>query len=119
MPSDANRLIISKLLQDEKNKDIFDFIFNKLKIIYWLYIFTYQKELDDYTKNSLSEEKLSIIRKSLIRIDKIDLIKNDKKSKNYFHCFSIIIYNLKDFLDNKEGRNRKKKLESKENKNNI
>ena len=119
MPSDANRLIISKLLQDEKNKDIFDFIFNKLKIIYWLYIFTYQKELDDYTKNSLSEEKLSIIRKSLIRIDKIDLIKNDKNSKNYFHCFSIIIYNLKDFLDNKEGRNRKKKLESKENKNNI
>ena len=119
MPSDANRLIISKLLQDEKNKDIFDFIFNKLKMEDCLYIFTYQKELDDYTENSLSEEKLSIIRKSLIRIDKIDLIKNDKNSKNYFHCFSIIIYNLKDFLDNKEGRNRKKKLESKENKNNI
>jgi len=108
IPSNTNRLIISRLLQDENNKDIFDFIFNKLNIEDWLNIFTYQKELDDYAKNSLNEQKLCIIRNSLIRIEQIDLFKNDKESKNFIHCFCIIIYNFKDFLDKKERRNRKK-----------
>ena len=99
-------------------KDIFDFLFNKLKIEYWLNIFTYQKELDDYVDNSLNKEKLTIITNSLIRIDQIDLIKNDEKSKNFFHCFCILIYNFKDFLDKKERRNREK-LRNEENENDI
>jgi len=118
IPCNANRLIISRLLQDENNKDIFDFLFNKLKIEYWLNIFTYQKELDDYVDNSLNKEKLTIITNSLIRIDQIDLIKNDEKSKNFFHCFCILIFNFKDFLDKKERRNREK-LRNEENENDI
>jgi len=119
IPSNTNKLIISKLLQDENNKDIFDFIFNKLKIEDWLNIFTYQKELDDYAVNSLNEQKLCIIRNSLIRIEQIDLIKNDKESKNFFHCFCILIYNFKAFLNKKERRKREKKIKGEENENDV
>ena len=108
IPSNTNKLIISRLLQDENNKDIFDFIFNKLKIEDWLNIFTYQKELDDYAENSLNEQKICIIRNSLIRIEQIDLIQDDEESKNFIHCFFILIYNFKEFLDKKERRKRKK-----------
>ena len=119
IPSNTNRLILSRLLQDENNKDIFDFIFNKLKIEDWLNIFTYQKELDDYAENFLNEKKLSIIRNSLIRIEQIDLIKNDKESKNFFHCFCILIYNFKAFLNKKERRKREKKIKGEENENDV
>jgi len=107
IPNNANELIITRLLQDENNKDIFDFIFNRLKIEEFLNIFTYQKDLNDYVKNTLNKEQILIIRNSLIRIDEIDIIK--KEGKIYFHCLLLIIYNFKDFIDNKERRNRYKK----------
>ena len=107
IPNNTNELIITRLLQDENNKDIFDFIFNRLKIEEFLNIFTYQKDLNDYVKNTLNKDQILIIRNSLIRIDEIDIIK--KEGKIFFHCLLLIIYNFKDFIDNKERRNRYKK----------
>ena len=43
-----NELIISKLLEDDENKDIFEFVFHELKIEDWLQIYTHQKNIDDY-----------------------------------------------------------------------
>ena len=108
IPSNTNKLIISKLLQDENNKDIFDFIFNKLKIEDWLNIFTYQKELDDYAKNSLNEQKLCIIRNSLIRIQQIDLIKNDEERKILYIAFVLLFIILKIFWTKKREETEKK-----------
>ena len=113
IPNNANELIISRLLQDEKNKDIFDFIFNRLKIEDFLNIFTYQNDLNDYVKNTLNKEKISIINNSLIRIGEIDIIK--KEGKIYFHCLLLLIYNLKYFIDKKESRNRDLKIQENEN----
>ena len=89
MPSNYNKLIIKKLLEDEQNNDIFNFIFNYLKIEDWLDIFIYKKEIDDYI--------------NIIRIDDL-LVKMYKDNKLYFHCFTLMIYNFKKYFLSKEGR---------------
>ena len=73
---DYNKLIITKLLDDEQNKDIFNFIFTYLKMI---------------------------IKENLVRIDDCFLeMYNDDKL--YFHCFVLMIYNFKRYFLLKEGR---------------
>ena len=58
------------MLNDEQNNDIFDFIFNYLKIENWLDIFIYKKEIDNFIGNNrLNQIKINILKKSLIRID--------------------------------------------------
>ena len=59
--SNYNKLIIEKLLQDENNKDIFEFIFNNLKLGDFLDIFLYKKDLKDFNKK---------IKDNFIRFDK-------------------------------------------------
>ena len=69
-PNNYNKLIIQKLLEDEQNKDIFNFIFNQLKIEDWLDIFIYKKEIENFINNKqLYNYKINIIKESLIRID--------------------------------------------------
>ena len=46
--SQNNKLIIDILLEDKKNRAIFNFIFNKLNVGNFLDIFIYQKELNDF-----------------------------------------------------------------------
>ena len=57
-----NKLIISSLLEDKQNKDIFGFVFEKLKIENWLQIFAHQNNIENYFNNcSLGkEQKLKI-----------------------------------------------------------
>lgn len=109
-PPDYNEKVIEKLLEDKKNKDIFIFIFN-LTFDNWIQIFTYKKDLQYFNlNNQLSEEKLNIIENNLIKIDNIILKLNELK-KEHFHCFALIIYNIKEFFSKKvgrEGRERKK-----------
>jgi hypothetical protein len=111
-PPDYNEKVIEKLLEDKKNKDIFSFIFN-LTFDNWIQIFTYKKDLQYFNiNNQLSEEKLNIIENNLIKIDNIILKLNEFK-KEYFHCFALIIYNIKEFFSKKErreGRERKKDI---------
>jgi len=105
-PPDYNEKVIEKLLEDKKNKDIFSFIFN-LSLDNWIQIFTYKKDLQYFNKNNqLSEDKLNIIENNLIKIDNIILKINEFK-KEYFHCFALIIYNIKEFFLKKKGRDRK------------
>ena len=104
MPSNYNKLIIKKLLDDEQNNDIFNFIFNYLKIEDWLDIFIYKKEIDDYINNNqLNQIKINKIKENLIRIDDL-LLKMYKDNKLYFHCFTLMIYNFKKYFLSKEGR---------------
>jgi hypothetical protein len=107
-----NELIISKLLEDDKNKDIFKFVFQELKIEDWLQIYTYQKNIDDYIyRYDLSKEK-DKIKKSIVGIDeylkKLITLENENDGKLYYHCFLLLIYNFRLYLDLKEGRNHKK-----------
>jgi len=111
-PSNYNELILDKILEDEDNKDIFEFILNELKIKDWLELLLYKKEFKDFTNfNSFSISKKNKIKRSLRGIDKyIHKIKKsgktDKDNKIYYHKFSLISYNLKRLLLNKETRNR-------------
>ena len=103
-PPNYNKLIIKKLLEDEQNNDIFNFIFNYLKIEDWLDIFIYKKEIDDYINNNqLNQIKIIKIKENLIRIDDL-LLKMYKDNKLYFHCFTLMIYNFKKYFLSKEGR---------------
>ena len=102
--SDYNKRIIQKLLDDEQNRHIFDFIFKDLKIEDWLDIFIYKKEIDNYiNKNKLNICEINVIKENLIRIDNSFLEKpiNDEL---YIKCFILMIYNYKRYLLMKEGR---------------
>ena len=108
-----NELIISKLLEDDKNKNIFKFVFQELKIEDWLQIYTHQKNIDDYIyRYDLDEEKECKIKKSIVGIDeylkKLITLENENDNKLYYHCFLLLIYNFRLYLDLKEGRNHKK-----------
>ena len=110
-PSNFNELIINKILKDEVNQDILNFILNDLLIKDWLEIFLYKKSFEDFDKyNTFDKEKRNKIKGNLERIDKyINKIYNKKnKNKIYFHCFFLIAYNLFRFLTMKEKRNKNK-----------
>ena len=102
-----NKLIINGLLEDKDNKDIFDFIFNKLNVGNFLDIFICQKELSDFNDfNLLQENDKNIIKNSLIRID--SLFNEIKDEANYFFCFILLIYNFKRYYLIKKSRNKSK-----------
>ena len=106
-PKENNKLIIHKLFEDKQNKDIFYFIFNYLKIEDWLNIFIYKNEIDNFINSKeLNDNKINIIKDSLIRIDD-DFIDMKKDDKIYFHCFALMIYNLRRYFIMKEGRTTK------------
>ena len=96
LPLDYNKRIIQKLLEDEENKDIFNFIFNELKLEDWLDIYLYKKEIDNFIDSNE-------IRESLIRIDNT-FLEMKKVDKLYLNCFTLMIYNYKRYFSNKEGR---------------
>jgi len=105
-PDEYNKLIINQLLLDNKYKDIFDFIFNHIKIKDWFDLFIYKKDLKDISKfKSLKRNEKIIIKNNLIRINDY-LIKIYQKDEIYFQCLVLCIYNFKRFLMIKEERNR-------------
>ena len=71
-PSNFNELIVNKILKDEVNKDIFDFILNDLLIKDWLEIFLYKKSFEDFNKHNsfdkIKRNKIKEILKGLINI---------------------------------------------------
>ena len=104
LPFDYNKKIIQKLLEDEENKDIFNFIFNELKIEDWLDIYLYKKEIDDFIDNNqFSSIIINEIKESLIRIDKA-FLEMKKDDKLYLNCFTLMIYNYKRYFSMKEER---------------
>lgn len=108
IPDNYNELIISELLKDDENKDIFNFVFNEIDIEAWLQIFTYQKELECYTKNSLANEEHEIkLKENMIRIDGylMKYLNSEKDDKIYYHCFLLLLYNFRIYLSNKKGMN--------------
>ena len=109
-----NKIIIERLLQDEENNLIFNFIFNKIKIEDWLDIFVRKKELELHDDiNDLKDYQINMIKENLVRIDEIDtngLYEIYENDKLYFHCFMLLIYNFKRFFELKEDRKEKRKL---------
>ena len=108
IPDNYNELIISELLKDDENKDIFNFVFNEIDIEAWLQIFTYQKELECYMKNSLANEEHELkLKENMIRIDEylMKYLNSEKDDKIYYHCFLLLLYNFRIYLSNKKGRN--------------
>ena len=111
--SNYDELIIDIILNDEDNKNIFDFILNDLLIKDWIEIFLYKKDFKDFEKfNSFDKNKKNKIKENFGRIDKY-INKIYKNDKIYFHYFSLIAYNLYRFLLIKEKRNKNKKEEKK------
>jgi hypothetical protein len=107
-PSNYKELIFEKLLKDEDNKEIFDFILNDLLIKDWIEILLYKTDLKDFDKyNSINKTKRTKIKENLERIDKY-INKIFKKDKIYCHCFFLIAYNFQRFLLLKEKRNKNK-----------
>ena len=109
IPDNYNELIISELLKDDENKDIFNFVFNEIDIEAWLQIFTYQKELECYMKNSLANEEHELkLKENIVRIDEylMKYLNSEKDDKIYYHCFLLLLYNFRIYLSNKKGRNR-------------
>jgi hypothetical protein len=99
---------------------VFEFILNELTVKDWLELFLYKKEFKDFKNyQSFSISKKNKIKGSLRGIDKylhkiIKPCESYKNNKIYFHLFSLISYNLRRFLLNKENRNRNQEETKKE-----
>ena len=107
--SKFNQIVIEYLLSDIHNKDLFDFIFNILKIEDWLDIFIYKKDFLDFpVYTSFNEEKQKIIENSLVRIDNIFPKLNQEDNSIYFTCLLLLIYNYRRYYLIKQGRKDKK-----------
>ena len=104
LPNDYNEKVIIWLLGDDNYKNIFEFIFNKLIIEDWVDIFLYKKKLKDcFDFNTMNQTDKKIIKENLIGIDYyFDEIYLDNV---YFHCFLLLIYNIKRYILIKEKRN--------------
>ena len=111
---DYNKNIIAKLLEDENNNELFNFIFNKIKIENWLDNFIYKKDFEIIDNDEvLKDFEINIIKENLIRIDEIEnenLLEICERDKLYFHCFMLIIYNFKRFFEFKVGRKEKRNV---------
>ena len=98
-----NELILNRLLKDENdnNKKLFDFILNELKISDYIELFLHQKDFEEL--ETLDVNQKHIIENNLKRIEKY-YDDEDKLDINDFHCFALVVYNLKRLLFIKEIR---------------
>ena len=106
-----NEILIETLLNDENNKNIFNFLFNRLTFEDFLDLFSYKKQLSDFVEyNSLTDAQKKEIEDNLYEC-KIEQIVNDIYNEDYiyFHCFFLLLYNLKRYFVNKEKRKPRKK----------
>ena len=107
----CNKLLINSLLNDNENRNLFNFIFNDLTVDNFLDIFIYKKEISDfYGFNQINEKEQHILQKSLIRIETV--FQEIKDESNYFLCFILLIYNYKRYFIIKQSRNRKKSIKN-------
>lgn len=103
-----NEIVIESLLNDEDNKDLFNFLFNALTLEDWLDIFIFKKELEDFNEyNTLNKHQKIKIKENIVRIDEY-INEINEKGKIYFHCFFLLLYNLRRYLMIREKRNRTK-----------
>ena len=102
-----NKIIIEHLLKDEKNKDIFNFIFKELNLEDWMDIFIHKKDLNDLLSfYLLDNEQRRIIEESFIRIE--DFFEELMAEGDiYFFCFILLIYNYKRYYSVKQERKSK------------
>ena len=98
-----NKKAIEYYLNDENNKDIFDFVLNQLNVEDWIQLYICQKKLENFKGiQTLNKEKINIIKQSLEGID--TLLKEILKDEIEYHCFVLLMYNVRAFLTRKESR---------------
>jgi hypothetical protein len=100
----ANKVIIDKVLEEEKDNENIMFAFN-LTFREWLDIFLYKKELK--ASNNFNEEKMKAAVNSFNHFDSLleELYKNNEDRK-YFSVFIYLIYNYERWFYKKGSRNR-------------
>ena len=104
---DSNKIIITRILADEKDNKTIMFAFN-LTLREWIEVFIYKKELKDIKNiNNLSEEKINQLSSLFDRVDKLllDIYQKDS-NKNYLSHFISLMYNYERWFFIKKGRKR-------------
>ena len=105
LKSDSNKVIIEKLLEEERYNNNLMFAFN-LRFRDWLDIFTYKNDINNL--KNYEEEKMINIKNSLEYIDSIIMdIYNTNRDKNYLLYFMLYLYNYERWFILKRGRIRK------------
>ena len=107
LPIDSNKIIIERIVIDEKDNDIIMFALN-LTLREWIDVFIYKKELKDIAKiNNLSEEKINQLSSLFDRVDNLLLdIYHKDCNKNYLSHFISLMYNYERWFFIKKGRSR-------------
>ena len=104
LQNDSNKIIIGRILIDEKDNDIIMFA----PLREWIDVFIYKKELKDITKiNNLSLEKINQLSSLFDRVDNLllDIYQKDC-NKNYLSHFISLMYNYERWFYIKRGRSR-------------
>ena len=107
IPKKYNGLIIKQLLIDDNNKNIFDFLFNHIKIGDFFDIFIYQKKFKDILNyNQPNKKQKQILKNNSVKFSDY-LQKFYLKDEIYFQCLVLLIYNFRRYFFIEERRNRK------------
>ena len=83
--------------------------FKELTLDDFLEIIIHKKELEDFSKFNKLDEKQKILLKKLLDenlfgVERILVIISEKYDIKYVNCFTLLIFNLKRFIMNREKR---------------
>ena len=103
-----NEKIIRSMLNDNKNKELFNSVLN-LKFIDWINLFTLEKNVSNI--NMFSKNYYSEIEKKIPNIEDLfqKILVNNENDNIYLLKFIYLLYNYENYFINKVGRTRKKK----------
>ena len=102
-----NEKIIRSMLNDNKNKELFNSVLN-LKFIDWINLFTLEKNVSNI--NMFSKNYYSEIEKKIPNIEDLfqKILENNENDNIYLLKFIYLLYNYENYFVNKFGRIRKK-----------
>jgi hypothetical protein len=99
---DSNKIIINKILEEEGNNEIINYVFG-LRLIDWLNYFTHKTEIEFFDK--IENEKKVKFERAEVLLRGIGEKENDSY---YFSNYLFHLYNFKWWFERKKGRAPKK-----------
>ena len=100
--ADYNKIIINKILHDQKGDEVIDFVFN-MTIKDWIELFTLQKSIYDF--DNLRVSICEVIEDRVPSMSELfDEILEKNNDDIYFTKFVFYLYNYENWFEIKRGR---------------
>ena len=104
--SNSNKLLIQKIMNEKKDKEIIMFSFN-LQLREWINLFTMKNKIENF--KNLSMKSHNEINQKFPKVDILlnDILNENKNNKKYLSYFIFYLYNFENYFLSKESRRSK------------